>query len=154
MVAALELRIPPVVVMVVVTALMGLTATLVPALAFAVPGRAVITSLLVAAGMVFALAGVVRFRQSATTVSPIHPEGASSLVTTGIYRVTRNPMYLGMLLILLGWAVWLAHPLSLLALPLFVLYLNRFQIGPEERILRNKFGEAFDSYAHRVRRWL
>ncbi len=148
------LRVPPVVVMVITAGLMGLVATQLPTLIFAVPGRAVVTSLLVAAGIVVALAGVVRFRRAATTVNPTRPDNASSLVVSGIYRVTRNPMYLGMLLILTGWAVWLAHPFSLLMLPLFVVYLNRFQIRPEERALRAKFPEAFDTYARRVRRWL
>ena len=148
------LRVPPVVVMVITAGLMGLVATLLPTLAFAVPGQAVVTSLLVAAGMVVALAGLVRFRRAATTVNPMRPDNASSLVVSGIYRVTRNPMYLGMLLILAGWAIWLAHPLSLLGLPLFVVYMNRFQIRPEEYALRAKFPEAFDAYARAVRRWL
>ena len=96
------LRVPPVVVMVITAGLMGLVATLLPTLAFAVPGQAVVTSLLVAAGMVIALAGLVRFRRAATTVNPMRPDDASSLVVSGIYRVTRNPMYLGMWLILAG----------------------------------------------------
>ncbi len=135
-------------------ALMVLAETLVPTLAFAVPGRAVVTTLLVAAGIVFGLAGLITFRRFATTVSPVRPEGTSSLVTTGIYRTTRNPMYLGMLFILVGWSIWLGHPLSLLGPPLFITYMNRFQIKPEERVLHNKFAEAFSSYTHRVRRWL
>ena len=150
----LALRVPPVVVMVITVGLMGLVATLLPTLEFVVPGQAVVTSLLVAAGMVIALAGLVRFRRAATTVNPMRPDDASSLVVSGIYRVTRNPMYLGMLLILAGWAVWLAHPLSLLGLPLFVVYMNRFQIRSEEQALRARFPEAFDAYARMVRRWL
>ena len=150
----LALRVPPVVVMVITVGLMGLVATLLPTLEFVVPGQAVVTSLLVAAGMVIALAGLVRFRRAATTVNPMRPDDASSLVVSGIYRVTRNPMYLGMLLMLGGWAVWLAHPLSLLGLPLFVVYMNRFQIRSEEQALRVRFGESFDKYARAVRRWL
>lgn len=140
--------------MVAVAGIMGLVATLAPALSFVVPGAAVVTSLLVAAGVVLALLGLVAFYRASTTVDPAHPGGASSLVTGGIYRVSRNPMYLGMLLLLLGWAVWLAHPFSFLVLPLFVVYLNRFQIKPEERTLHEKFGEAFVTYARAVRRWL
>jgi protein-S-isoprenylcysteine O-methyltransferase Ste14 len=151
---SLALRIPPVVVMVAVAGIMGLAAMLAPSLSFVVPGAAVGTSLLVATGVMLALAGLIRFRQAATTVDPLHPEGASSLVTTGIYRVSRNPMYLGMLLVLFGWATWLSHPLSFVALPLFVVYMNRFQIRPEERILHKKFGETFVAYSRAVRRWL
>ncbi len=152
--ASLELRVPPVVVMVVVAGLMGLAATLLPALALVIPGQAVATILLVATGLAFGLAGVIAFHQAATTVDPTNPQGTSSLVRRDIYRITRNPMYLGMLLILTGWAVWLAHPLSFLGLPLFVIYLNHFQIKPEERALRVKFGESYDAYAQTVRRWL
>lgn len=140
--------------MTVTAALMWLVAGLAPTLAFALPGRAVIGVTCVATGLVVVLAGVFAFRRATTTVNPMHPEGASSLVTTGIYRFTRNPMYLGMLLILLGWAVWLAHPLSFLMLPLFVAYMNRFQIRPEERVLRAKFGESFNTYARAARRWI
>ncbi len=150
----MELRVPPVVVMTIAAGLMGLGSTLLPALGFVVPGRSVVTSLLVATGVFFGLAGVVTFRRATTTVDPTRPDSASTLVTNGIYRTTRNPMYLGMLLILLGWAVWLAHPFSFLLLPLFVVYMNRFQIKPEERALRAKFGEAFNAYARAVRRWL
>lgn len=150
----LELRIPPVVVMVVVAGLMGLTATLLPKLTLVVPGQAVVTILLVAMGVTFGVAGVVIFHQAATTVDPMNPKGASSLVTKGIYRITRNPMYLGMLLVLIGWAIWLAHPFSLLLLPTFVAYMNRFQIKPEERVLRAKFGESFNVYTRSTRRWI
>ena len=150
----LELRIPPVVVMVGAMGFMGLVAVQIPTLVFAVPGREIITTLLVAAGVVIAVAGIVAFQRAATTVNPTRPEGASSLVDTGIYRITRNPMYLGMLLMLLGWAVWLAHLASFLLLPLFVAYMNRFQIKPEERALRAKFGESFDVYSRTVRRWV
>lgn len=163
--ASLELRIPPVVVMTVAAVLMWLVAVVRPALTiFVIAGKAFttafylarpfVTVVLFAIGLLIALAGVVSFHRAATTVDPMNPRDASSLVTTGIYRFTRNPMYLGMLLILLGWAVWLAHPFSLLMLPLFVAYMNRFQIRPEERVLRAKFGELFDAYARASRRWI
>jgi protein-S-isoprenylcysteine O-methyltransferase Ste14 len=84
----------------------------------------------------------------------MRPEAATRLVTGGVYGWTRNPMYLGWLPILAGWAAYLQHPLSLLVVPLFMLYLTRFQIVPEERALSAKFGEQFDAYRQRVRRWL
>ncbi len=77
-----------------------------------------------------------------------------ALVTEGVYRYTRNPMYLGMLCFLLAWALWLSTPLALLGLALYVGYLNRFQIGPEERVLEERFGTRFTSYCATVRRWL
>lgn len=106
------------------------------------------------AGGLIALAGVWAFHRARTTVNPLAPAHASALVTGGVYRLTRNPMYLGMLLVLLGWAVWLGNAAALLGLPLSVVALGVLQIGPEERILRARFGEAYVRYAARVRRWL
>jgi protein-S-isoprenylcysteine O-methyltransferase Ste14 len=84
----------------------------------------------------------------------LRPESTSSLVVSGIYGVTRNPMYLGFLVALLGWAVFLAHALALLPLLAFLLYMNRFQIRPEESALTTLFGQEFTTYRKRVRRWL
>jgi protein-S-isoprenylcysteine O-methyltransferase Ste14 len=109
---------------------------------------------LAAAGVAIALAGVAEFRRSRTTVHPQHPEKASAVVTRGVYRWTRNPMYLGLLLALAGWSIFLANLAALAGLPLFVAYMNRFQIGPEERALSAKFGPAYASYLVSVRRWL
>ena len=98
--------------------------------------------------------GAIAFRRAGTTVNPLHPENASALVVRGIYRLTRNPMYLGMLILLVGWAVLLANFIPWIFLPGFVLYMNRFQIGPEERMLASMFGNDFTLYRSRVRRWL
>lgn len=106
------------------------------------------------AGGAIALAGLVEFRRARTTFNPLAPERASALVTTGVYRITRNPMYLGMLLVLLGWAVWLGNAAPFGVLPLSVLLLNQLQIKPEERILRERFGEHYARYAGRVNRWV
>lgn len=97
---------------------------------------------------------VVQFRLANTTVHPNFPERASSLVTTGIYRYTRNPMYLAMLLALVAWSLWLAQPLALVGPVLFKWYITRFQIEPEEHILRDMFGENFVRYCSEVPRWL
>ena len=106
------------------------------------------------AGGAIALAGLVEFRRARTTFNPLDPARASALVTTGIYRVTRNPMYLGMLLVLLGLAVWLGNAAPFVVPPLSVLLLNQLQIRPEERILRERFGAHYARYAGRVRRWV
>ena len=105
------------------------------------------------AGGALALAGVWAFARSRTTVNPLAPQRARALVTGGVYRYTRNPMYLGMLLALAGWAVWLGNAAALLALPLFVAVLNTLQIRPEEAALRARFGADYARYAQRVRRW-
>lgn len=104
-------------------------------------------------GLTICLAGVWSFHRAHTTVNPLHPERASALVESGIYRYTRNPMYLGFLLILLAWALLLGSPVAILGVPGFILYMNRFQIVPEERALTALFGTAFRRYCARVRRW-
>ncbi len=88
------------------------------------------------------------------TINPTKPGSTSSIVTGGVYRVTRNPMYVGLALLLAGFALYLGNALGFLTLPAVVLYLGRFQIGPEERVLAAKFGAAYDDYRSRVRRWL
>lgn len=151
---SLDLKIPPLVLGLLTAALMWLAAWSVPGLGFPVPGR---SSIAVGVGLVGALViilGVVSFRRAKTTVNPMKPESASSLVVAGIYRVTRNPMYLGFLLILLGWAVYLSNVLAIVPVVGFVIYMTVFQIRPEERALEALFGAEFAAYKERVRRWI
>lgn len=108
----------------------------------------------VIAGISLALAGVKEFNQQQTTVNPLDPSQSSSLVTSGIYQFTRNPMYLGMLLVLLGWADLLDTILAYSGAMIFFVYISLFQIKPEEEILTQKFGEDFLQYCKNVRRWL
>ena len=151
---ALELRIPPVGVFLLAGAAMWGAARYVPATRFMLPGRIVVVAgLLVAAGCI-AAAGIIAFRQHATTVDPMRPDRASSLVVAGIYRRTRNPMYLGLVLLLLAWSAYLANLAALLLVPAFVAYMNRFQIRPEEHTLLERFGDAYAKYMSEVRRWL
>jgi protein-S-isoprenylcysteine O-methyltransferase Ste14 len=114
----------------------------------------VAATLLAVGGVGVCLAGVLEFRRARTTVNPLRTGGASALVTDGIYRLTRNPMYLGFALVLLGWALYLEHPVALLGVPAFVLWIDRMQIPHEERALVALFGEEFARYCDRVRRWL
>jgi len=107
---------------------------------------------LVGFGLAASAAGL--FFKAKTTVHPEAPEKATTLVVDGVYRFTRNPMYLGMLLVLLGWAVYLGNLLALVVAFVFVLYINRFQIRREEVALAANFGEAYVAYRTRVRRWL
>ncbi len=113
-----------------------------------------IATLWVAAGLALGLAAVFQFRTARTTVDPRSPDHASVVVSDGVYGWSRNPMYLALLLGLAGWAIYLAHPGGVLLLPTFVLYMNRFQILPEERALREKFGAPYEEYVSSVRRWL
>jgi protein-S-isoprenylcysteine O-methyltransferase Ste14 len=150
----LELRITPPAVVVLAAALMWGVAAALPSLRVRVPGASWIAAICVALGILVAGAGLIAFRRARTTANPTRPEAATALVTRGIYAWTRNPMYLGWLPILAGWAAYLEHPVSLAVVPLFMLYLTRFQIVPEERALSAKFGGQFDAYRQRVRRWL
>ena len=150
----LELKVPPPVIGLVVAALMWLAARHAQALAFDFPGREAVALLFALAGAFADLAGLVSFRRARTTVNPLRPGSTSTLVTSGIYRFTRNPMYLGMLLLLVAWSAWLGNALALLLAALFVLYIGRFQIAPEERMLSRLFGPDFDAYRGQVRRWL
>ncbi len=113
-----------------------------------------VAAVLVATGLGFDVLGLLAFRAARTTVNPLHPEKASALVSAGVYRVTRNPMYVGMLSLLLAWAAFLATPVALVGPLLFALYITRFQIIPEERILRERFGEPYVEYMKQVRRWI
>ena len=105
-------------------------------------------------GAAFDVAGIIAFGRAKTTVNPMKPEKSAALVVSGVYRITRNPMYVGMVFILLAWAVYLASPWALFGPLLFAAYITRFQIKPEERVLAGRFGAEFASYQARVRRWL
>ena len=109
---------------------------------------------LVIIGCAICVAGVVSFKLAKTTVNPNKPEQASKLVTSGIYRISRNPMYLGFAFILAGWGVWLSSVWAMLGVIGFIGYLTLFQIMPEERALTKLFGDEFTIYKARVRRWL
>ena len=150
---SLELRVPPVAVALIAAALMWLLARVVPWPGDLLGG--LLAALLIAlAGVAVAVAGVVAFRQARTTVNPMKPETASALVVRGVYHLTRNPMYLGMALVLAAWAVWLGSAAAAAVLPAFTLYMTRFQIVPEERALAARFGEQFEAYRRRVPRWI
>jgi protein-S-isoprenylcysteine O-methyltransferase Ste14 len=153
-VQSLQTRIPPPLVMLTCAGIGWAFDRIWPGAAFALPARGAWAIAFLVCGLAVAAAGVAAFRRARTTVNPLRPAEASSLVTSGVYRFTRNPMYVGLLSVLLAWTLWLANAASALALPLFILYMNRFQIEPEERAMRALFGEAFGAYAARVRRWL
>jgi len=97
---------------------------------------------------------LLQFFRVHTSINPLRPEKASTLVTTGMYRLTRNPMYMGLLLLLVGWGVFLGSLLPFACIPLFIFVLTRQQIIPEELILEQKFGQQYHDYKVSVRRWL
>lgn len=103
---------------------------------------------------VVALAAFLTFWRARTTINPLQPERASVLVTHGIYRFTRNPMYLSLLLLLVAYASHLGSWAAFVGPTAYVAYITRFQILPEERVLAAKFGDEFAAYKRRVRRWI
>lgn len=151
---ALELKIPPVVLVALFALAMWLLAQWLPPLALPQSWRLVLAGAFVVVGVVIALSGVLAFRRADTTVDPRAPEQSSSLVVRGIYRYSRNPMYVGFLLLLVALGCYLMSAAALALLPLFVWYMNQFQIAPEERHLLQKFGAEYQAYCQRVRRWL
>ncbi len=150
----LETRVPPPIVTLVLAAVMYGAVRLVPVPHAPGMVRTGAALMLAAAGLVVELAGAASLIRARTTVDPIHPGRACRFVSTGVYRVTRNPIYLGDLLVLLAWAVYLWNPVALALTPLFVLYIDRFQIEPEEHVLGDLFGTPYTDYKTRVRRWI
>lgn len=151
---SLELKIPPpVVAFIVAVAMWGAS---LGGAAWPVPDivRLALALALVAVGVAFSAAGIVEFRRARTTLNPRKPEAASSLVSLGVFKITRNPMYVGLFLVLVGWAVVLSSLWALLGPLAFALYIHRFQITPEERVLSSMFGAEYLAYKERVRRWL
>ena len=150
----MELKIPPVLLSIFVAALMWLLDRLWPGATVEFAARLWLAGLCGLLGTAVAVAGVVTFRRLGTTVNPHTPDRSVELATSGIYSVTRNPMYLGLASMLVGVGLWLGNIAALAGVPLFVAYMNRYQIQPEERALRALFGQPYSDYVARVRRWL
>ena len=150
----LDLKVPPLLVWLVFAGAMFGVASVGPGISYTLPARFALALALVVLGAAVALAGVVAFRIKRTTVNPLTPSASSSVVSSGVYRVSRNPMYLGFFLALAGWALYLSNGGAVLLLPAFLAYMTQFQIKPEERALLAKFGSEFAQYMARVRRWV
>ena len=146
------MNIPPLAQLMVGLALAGLLAIYLPLGVFDAP--ALLVAIIALAGVVFLLPAVLSFVRHETTVNPQSPSQATTLVTDGIYSITRNPMYVGMLLILMAFFLWLGAPSAFLAAGAFFLSIDRFQIRAEEQVLGQKFGRTYREYTQRVPRWL
>lgn len=151
---ALELRIPPLALWAACAAAALAAGYWLPQFNQPFPGQRLLALLGVALGIAVAAAGVLEFRRVRTTVNPLAPERASTVVASGVYRRSRNPMYLGMALALAGLAAWPSSLIGFALVPLFCAYMTAFQIKPEERALLARFGPPFAQYMAAVRRWL
>jgi len=150
----LELKIPPAALVLLFAWAMWCVAEVSPWAVVQIPGKVLVASVLWGAGVVLIIIGAVAFISAKTTVNPLMPELTTSIVTRGIYKLSRNPMYVGFFMILVAWAVFLGNILSTVLLPLFVVYMNQFQITPEENALLAKFGDEYARYLKSVRRWI
>ena len=150
----MKLKVPPVIVFVVSAVLLRLIQSITSDFHLTIPFGQYIALFTLSAGIAIALAGVIEFSKHKTTVDPTKPGKASSMVTSGIYRYTRNPMYLGMVVVLFGGVIYYGNPFTILALLFLVWYLTQFQIKPEEEILKENFGKPYTDYMKRVGRWV
>ena len=151
---ALEAKIPPPLVAAIAAAAMWGFSLFLPTLGLPTAVRRAVAIALALVGIGFSVAGVTSFKRVKTTLNPMQPETASTLVSSGIYKVTRNPMYVGLLVVLVAWAVFLSSAWALFWPVFFFIYISRFQIAPEERALDARFGSDFAAYRSKVRRWL
>jgi protein-S-isoprenylcysteine O-methyltransferase Ste14 len=151
---SLELKIPPPIIVAMLAIAMWGISKVTPLILISTSYHVYIAIALALLGGIFTIAGVISFRQAQTTINPTKPELTSSLVSAGIYKVTRNPMYLGLLFLLTAWAAFLASPGALIGPLAFFFYIDRFQIAPEEIVLLGIFGNEYSVYQTRVHRWL
>lgn len=149
----MRLKIPPVVVTLIIGLLMFILAKFLPFGDFSFTGRIYLMYVLLGLGALIGLWSLVQFFNKKTSVNPLAPDSATKLVSGGIYSITRNPMYLSLLLLLLAWGLFLGNAFNTLLAAAFVSYMNRYQIKPEEEALEKIFGNEFLAYKIKVRRW-
>jgi protein-S-isoprenylcysteine O-methyltransferase Ste14 len=150
----LDNKVPPPAVALLIAATMWHLSAYEPALSLSAEMSEILVLFLVIVGVSFDVCGLLAFRQLKTTINPMSPNKTSALVTGGIYRLSRNPMYVGLFLFLMAWAIQLSMLWPFIGPVLFVIYINRFQITPEERVMESKFGDEYSVYKNKVRRWL
>ncbi|PKG85064.1 protein-S-isoprenylcysteine methyltransferase [Colwellia sp. 75C3] len=150
----LENRIPPPLVAILIAAGMWYLSTLTPVILLTSTIKITLVITFIIAGIFFALSGAISFRLAKTTVNPLKPDTASALVTSGIYQFTRNPMYVGFVAFLLAWTSYLGSGWAVALIILYMAYIQRFQITPEERALTTLFKDEFIEYKKQVRTWL
>lgn len=151
---ALENRVPPIIVMAVAALLAYLASLQLPLISIDRVVGMLLGFIFILMGVFFIASGAIEFKRHNTTVDPTKPNKATSLVASGIYQLSRNPMYVGFSAFLIALTFFMQSLLILLSLPLFILYMTRFQIVPEERAMHSLFGEQYQQYKTKVRRWL
>ena len=150
----MKLRVPPPVITLIAAGVMWVLHRRVPLAYWIAPPWNRFGALAAGVGIAIDLMAVRRFRHARTTVNPMDPSRATRLVTDSVFSISRNPMYLGLLLLLIGWALWLGSLSVWLIPPLFVFVTTYAQIVPEEQALTQLFGAAYDAYRRNVARWI
>ena len=148
----MKLRVPPPIVTALCAALMWAAGRFAPAAAFS--PQPLLAAILLSGAAALMIAAAVQFARARTTINPMRPERASTLVTSGVFAWSRNPIYLADLLVLVAIACWIGNLLAFAGGALFVAWMNRYQIGPEEAALSERFGDDYRRYRERVRRWI
>ena len=150
----LELKIPPVVTMIVVAMVMILLAQVFPEFTLTFSLKKELSIVIVIAGILVAMSGVWAFHNARTTLNPLLPSDTKSIVSYGIFKVSRNPMYLGFLISLIGLAVYLLNIIAFVSIFVFKIFMDELHIKPEEKVLQKKFGKAYSDYLDKVPRWI
>ncbi len=150
----LALKVPPPVVLLVFGILTWFVGSRVPGGRFEFDNQLAAAIAVSVLGLIININAIIGFRRAKTTVNPLDPGKATELVVGGVFQLSRNPMYLGILVVLTGWAIWIGSIYNLALLALFVYYITEFQIKPEEEVLRPLFDETYADYCSKVRRWI
>ena len=150
----LELKVPPPVYAVLIAGLMWLASLYFPIVEMINPSWNKLAFIFVGVGLMLDASAVIQFFLTHTTINPLSPKKTDKLVMSELYSLTRNPMYLGMLSLLLAWSIWLGSLSSIIFIPIFIKLINSQQIIPEEKILEHTFGQQYRDYMSSVRRWL
>ena len=146
------IKIPPPILVLILTSLVYFSSTKLESIYL--PYRQKVSVLILIIGIVVIISPVFDFIKSKTTVNPIKFQNVNRLVTTGIYRYSRNPMYLGMILIIISTTVYYLNFLSVFSPLIFYIWINKFQISREEIFLEGKFGNEYLKYKSKTRRWI
>jgi protein-S-isoprenylcysteine O-methyltransferase Ste14 len=152
--SVLELKVPPPVVAAIIAYMMWQITQTIGGLALEFGCRFEVSIFIVGVGFLIDFLALAVFLKAKTTINPLSPNNSSALVNTGIYRFTRNPMYVGNFLFLTAWGLWLLTPINVFCLALYLWYITRFQIKPEEKILTSLFKDEYLKYMGEVRRWV
>ncbi|WP_318496241.1 methyltransferase family protein [Photobacterium leiognathi] len=149
----MSLRVPPPILLLLSILGMHLLSRFYPVMTFDFDGKSLLISMLCFIGVIPGFTAIIAFAKANTTIDPRYPQKTSRLVTTGIYRFTRNPMYLGLVFFLFAAAFYFSALSCFVVVPVFIWVMNNFQIEPEEAVLLAMFGEDYQHYCQTVRRW-